>query len=79
MVKKCGAIEILAWFAFSSTYIQGAPYISGHHISSHRDYKWLNLTTKFDMLWVLGVAYLHKKNCGSILKNVDFFLMSNFC
>ena len=31
------------------------------------------------MLWVLGVAYLHKKNCGSILKNVDFFLMSNFC
>ena len=59
--------------------LQGAPYISGHHISSHRDYKWLNLTTKFDMLWVLGVAYLHKKNCGSILKNVDFFLMSNFC
>ena len=38
-----------------------------------------NLTTKFGVLWFLGIANLQKKFGDSISKIVDFFLMSNFC
>ena len=34
--KLIGTRTIANW---AGLYIQGAPYISGHHISSHRDYK----------------------------------------
>ena len=64
---------------FSYICIQGPPYLSAHYISSHTDYKRLNLTTKFDKLGILGDVNLEEKICGSILRIVDFFLMSNFC
>ena len=41
--------------------------------------KRLNLTTKFSVLGFLGIVDLQKKFGDSILKIVDFFIMSNFC
>ena len=38
-----------------------------------------NLTTKFGVLWFLGIANLQKEFGDSISKIVDFFVMSNFC
>ena len=64
---------VVNFYGQLTAYLQGPPYISGHYISSHADYKQPNLTTKFDMLGVEGVVNLQEKICGSIPKIVDFF------
>ena len=66
-------IETVTHLHCQKKILQGPPYISGHYISSHTDYKWMNLTTKFDMLGVLDVVNLQQKICGSIPKLWIFF------
>ena len=74
MHDKIGDQDISNFCTFSHIkLVQGPPYLSAHYISSHTDYKWLNLTTKFDMLGVLGVVNMQEKICSSIPKIVDFF------